>query len=90
MLTTHTIKDEMRMTLFSFSENESCLYHIEPDQPADDGDYHIELTEVVLPLCSVSEMFIHQDGQVFGPYCNQSDMAETRHRRAGDDFNIHL
>ena len=75
------------MTIFSFSENESCLYHIEPDQPPSDGDYHIELSESVLPPCAVSEMYIHQDGLVFGPYCDDQPVA-LRHRRTGNDFII--
>jgi len=66
----------------SLSENESCLYHIEPDQPPSDGDYHIELSESVLPPCAVSEMYIHQDGQIFGPYCDDQPVV-LRHRRTG-------
>ena len=68
-----------------FSEHESCLYHIELDQPQND-EFHLELKQASLQPCSVSEMYIHQDGEVYGPYC---DPEKVRRRRSGNEI-LHI
>lgn len=57
------------------SESESCLYHIEP--VVADTESHFQVSQK-LPPCRVAEMYIHQDGQIFGPFCQQK-----RVRRSG-------